>query len=64
MRGVKPGHESTGSRGYFANRGSSRERSQSENDDPRVFPTMRWYRQASHRPRGGDAMAPILYFLK
>ncbi len=43
-------HRATGIGGYFAKRGSIFERSQSENDDPRVVVTMRWNRHVSQRP--------------
>jgi hypothetical protein len=40
----------TGKRGYRGNAGSVRERSQSENVDPRVFLTIRWWTHESQRP--------------
>jgi len=41
LRGSKPAHSTTGSRGYFGKRGSVFASRHSENAEPRVLPTMR-----------------------
>lgn len=48
--GSSPGPADTGMSGYFGYRASTLERSHSENDDPRVFETTRWWRHVSHSP--------------
>ena len=40
----------TGNRGYFGKAGSVRESPHSENADPRVFRTTRWWMQVSQSP--------------
>src|SRR6185437_8751809 len=49
----KPVHCRTGRDGYFRNRGSRRESSQSQKAEPRPLSTLRAWRQSEHSPTEG-----------
>jgi len=57
--GSKPRQAVTGSRGYFANPGSVRWRSQSENTEPRVVWISRWCAHRLQSPAGGAGTVAV-----